>query len=240
MPTPSTDLGPVTPLPLPPSATHAVLFGGSFDPPHLAHAKIPPVVRDRRFGPGAWLLYIPAARSPHKDQIPAAPDADRMTLLRLATRAVDRSMVWADEINRSTQSGGGGPSYTVDTVRRARSVLPDSIKLSILIGSDQAAAFHTWREPREILALAEPVVMLRPPHLFPDSALDPIRAASFWTGPELKRWEGAIDAQSVMDASSTVLRGQLAAHDAGAATLLDPRVLKYIEDHDLYRLPRTV
>lgn len=234
---PDSDLGPISPLKLPPAATHAVILGGLFDPPHLAHSRIPPAVRDRRFGEGAWLVYVPAARSPHKEQGPAASDADRQAMVRLATRAVDRSIVWSDEIDRGARSGG--PSYTVDTLRRARALIPESVKLAMLIGSDQAAVFHTWREPREILALAEPVVMLRPPHALPDHVMALIRGASFWNDAELARWESAVDGKAVMDMSSTALRALLAANDAGASTILDARVLAYIQSHGLYGASRS-
>lgn len=162
------DRAPVTPLPLGPGARRVLLFGGTFDPPHTGHTRLPAAARDRLW-PGrddAWIVFVPAARSPHKTTAARASDEDRVAMLRRAAEGIARAVVWTDEIDRARWSASRGveaPSYTVDTVDRAREVLPAAprIELRLLIGADQAAAFHRWRSPRRIIALAPPVVMSR-------------------------------------------------------------------------------
>jgi len=53
-----------------------------------------------------------------------------------------------------------GPSYTVDTLRELRSSLPDA-DLFLIVGTDQFAAFATWREPAAVAELARLAVMDR-------------------------------------------------------------------------------
>ncbi|MFZ4430963.1 MAG: adenylyltransferase/cytidyltransferase family protein, partial [Phycisphaerales bacterium] len=62
---------PIEPPP-PPDAAPLVLFGGTFDPPHLGHAHIARHALAAS-GPHAWILFVPAARSPLKTDAPAAP-----------------------------------------------------------------------------------------------------------------------------------------------------------------------
>ncbi len=66
--------------------------------------------------------------------------------------------IWTDELDRGE---GDEPSYWVDTLRRARSLVPPEVSLSFVMGSDQLAAFAHWREPHEILRLASPIVLVR-------------------------------------------------------------------------------
>ena len=76
------------------------MFGGSFDPPHLWHTKIASAARRQVFGPKGVVVFVPAARSPHKKHGPVASDEDRVAMLRLATRRMKRCVIWTDEIDR--------------------------------------------------------------------------------------------------------------------------------------------
>lgn len=154
---PSDVTTPPTPWPAPKDAP-VLLFGGSFDPPHRAHAEIAPLVRDRVLGAHAWLVLVPAARSPHKAGGPSAPDDDRRAMLALAFAGVERVAVWTDELDRAVR---GEPSYWVDTLERARRARGSLAGARFLIGADQARAFGRWRRAHDIEALCEPVVVPR-------------------------------------------------------------------------------
>jgi nicotinate-nucleotide adenylyltransferase len=56
--------------------------------------------------------------------------------------------------------GRDGPSFTVDTLRHFRREQPDA-ELFFLLGADQLAEFHEWREPSEIADLATIVAVGR-------------------------------------------------------------------------------
>lgn len=217
-----------------------VLFGGSFDPPTLAHAALardveaymcPPV------GPRAKVLFVPAAQSPHKPDAPRAGNRERAVML---WQAVGAENVWLDEIDRAPS-----PSYSIDTARRARWWLDHNARaattLRLLIGADQAAAFHRWREPRELIAIAEPLVMLRGGGAggldTAESLMAQLGATGFWTDAELARWRTRILPIKLREGSSTLVRDIIAAKGADAPEiqrLLDPGVRKLIQADRLY------
>jgi nicotinate-nucleotide adenylyltransferase len=212
-------------LDVPSDARSVLIFGGAFDPPHRAHIALPQMVAERI---GAdWVLYIPAAAPPLKDG-PVASGEDRIAMLDAALGREARASVTDLELVR------GGQSFTVDTLADLRDRLP-SVTLRLLIGADQAGQFHRWREARRVIALAEPVVMLRPPH--DDRGAILAAMAPYWTGEELAAWEDRFVETPVMEGSSTEVRELLRAEGVGAErleALLPAGVLEVIRERGLY------
>lgn len=214
--------------PIPQGPCEVILFGGTFDPPHLAHTRLVPRLRDEA-APGAWLLYVPAARSPHKADAPTA-DAHRVAMLHGALAGVDRAAVWTDELDRA------GPSYTIDTLTRLHDARP-AARTRLLIGADQAIAFHRWKDARRILTLATPLVMPREPLGDRAALMRALRETGAWSEEELSRWEGWVAPTPLADVSATRLREalrQTPRDREGLLAMLDPRVLGYIEAQGLY------
>lgn len=229
---------PTTPIPLPQigdrldPAVRSILFvGGTFDPVHKGHVNLPLLAArhlEQRWAEpkGVWLLFVPAARSPHKQHAPCVTDAQRIEMLTLATTHLPRCAVWTDEIDRAAVSGG--PSYTVDTLERLRAWLDahggEDVRTRLLIGADQARALDRWRNPQRILELAEPLVMARGDAAPPD----------FPQG--LGDWSRRFVPTPKMDVSSEAVRAALAAGDThAAARMLDAPVLNYILANGLYQ-----
>lgn len=214
-------------IPVPPEVRSLVVCGGAFDPPHRAHFELPPIARDA-LGAG-WLLYVPAARTPLKAGEPGASGEQRLAMMRLALAGAARASVSDIEVRRA------GVSYTVDTLRAFRAALPHVQTMRLLIGADQAAQFHRWREPREIISLAEPAVMLRPPAEGADALLDAM--GPHWSGPELERWRARVVTLPRLDVSSTTVRDLLRREGPeapGLRSLVPAPVLDYIARHALY------
>lgn len=219
-----------TPIPIPAGCERALFFGGTFDPPHSSHLNLACMVRDQWLGDDAALVLVPAARSPHKPSSPVASDADRVAMLKLAAKRRVNAFVWTDEIDRPP------PSYTIDTLRRARAQCPET-EMRLLIGSDQAREFHRWKEPREIIDLAEPIVMLRPPDQHGRHVLLALREAGFWSDDELAQWSTRLETTTHDETSSTRVRELLASRPESPELddLLDPEVRVYITAANLYR-----
>lgn len=228
----------VVPPRLPTSVGTLLVLGGSFDPPHAGH--LGPVLSaiDRGGLRDAWVLLVPAARSPHKPQGPIATDRHRVAMLRLVAREQPRVAIWLDEIRRAEE---GGHSYTIDTLRRLRSVVPDRVRLRLIIGTDQAAAFHRWREPREIIDIAEPLVLRRRP-LTTAAGLVGAMDGGFWTRAERAVWGSRLAKNTLMPDNSTAVRAAIAAAPRDVrrwGTLpglcfLTPAVSRYIASKGLY------
>jgi nicotinate-nucleotide adenylyltransferase len=202
----------------------ALLFGGSFDPPHRAHVALPRRVAE---AVGAQVVaYLPAGRAPHKlDQEQTAPH-HRLAMLRLALADEPGTLILTDEIDR----GPDEPSYTVDTLERLHKSLGEGTRLRLLFGGDQLRIFDQWREPERIVELAEPVVMVRPPDTAASllAALPDDAARAAWTSRliEVPR----------MQVSSTRVRERVAGGQP-IDGLVAPPVARYIAEHGLYRAP---
>ena len=230
----------VTVPPIPPESTGAVVFGGTFDPPTVAHIQMARASRDE-MAPGSWLLFVPAARSPHKQEGPSASDADRLTMLHAAIASCPRASIWTDELDRAR--GGAAPSYMIESLRRLGAARP-GLHLRLLIGADQAVAFARWRSAREIIELAEPIVMLRAPSETGEALLDAMRTSGAWSDAELAQWAGRIASIPARGASATEAREILEGLAGGGLeqaqkerlnALLAPEVLEIIADRGLYR-----
>ncbi|MEM8835934.1 MAG: nicotinate (nicotinamide) nucleotide adenylyltransferase [Planctomycetota bacterium] len=220
-------------IPVPADVRTLLIFGGSFDPPHLAHVTLSIAARDA-LGLD-WLLVIPAGRSPFKSNAPIANDSHRVSMLERAFSDDARSSVSTIELG--TETGERPPSYTVDTLRRLRDALP-GVSMRLLIGADQALSFHRWREFEAIISLAEPAVMPRP-----GDAEDPTRfeqeMLAHWSPEEAARWRQRLLGVPTLDVSATAIREAFAGRgDRGVLDRsLDPRVLAYIREHGVYDRP---
>lgn len=224
---------PVTRVRIPKGVTTLIVYGGMFDPPHAFHVEAVPKIVRESLGDDVWLLYIPAAKSPLKPHGPVASDAHRIAILRLA---VGPQHLWTDECNRARWLRARGrerASYTVDTLRRLKSMLPRGVKLRLLIGSDQAADFHKWKSCRAIVRMASPVVMARAP-ITTRAELQRAMNAEFWTAAERRAWGERLLSNRVVKASSTQARQQLA-KGRSLGRDIPAAIASYIKKHSLYQ-----
>lgn len=207
-----------------------MLFGGTFDPPHLAHTSLADHARraiEAREGGKALLAFVPAARSPHKADAPEATNAQRVQMLRLATNELDLSTVWTDELDRAAANE---PSYWFSTLQRTRACI-GSRTLAFIIGADQAAQFHRWREPRAMLELARPLVLPRGSIASAVALRRELAESGFWNEKELDRWaESFVEVDAVQAASTDVRDAKGGVQD----TPLRPNVLAYVKAQGLY------
>jgi nicotinate-nucleotide adenylyltransferase len=128
------------------------VFGGTFDPVHAGHLLLADCCwRQARLD---RVLFVPAARQPHKAHAPVAADGHRVEMLRLALRERPEFETSTVEIDR------GGMSYTVDTLGDIQRREP-AAELFFLMGADALADLPNWRRPEEICALAAPLVVRR-------------------------------------------------------------------------------
>ena len=127
------------------------LFGGTFDPPHIGHLTVAQDAFDAL--PVRRVVWIPCGHPPHKRPWRLSSPELRLEMTRAAVADDERFRVSDREVRRK------GRSYTVDTLRELVAADP-AIRLFLLIGPDQAAAFRSWREPDEIARLARVVVMV--------------------------------------------------------------------------------
>lgn len=232
---------PITPLHLETRIQRLIVFCGSFDPPHSYHLSGPFAARMMFCDEFAEVLYVPTAKSPFKPTGARASDEHRLAMLRLA---LDGSYpIWTDEVDRAAWERARGldkPSYTVDTLRRLREVVP-GVELRLLIGSDQLAGLRRWKEVREVVRLAEPLVLARPPVTTVHAVWNSLDQ-NFWTPAELRDWCGRVAPNLPVEESSTRVRDAIpgAPEQAHLWTAVQPlrgvsrRVAEYIIANNLY------
>jgi nicotinate-nucleotide adenylyltransferase len=199
-----------------------LVYGGTFDPPHVQHVRMASMAAD---AVGATRIrVIPAAMNPQRAGTPPSPAEHRMAMTRLAFAAEPRAVIDDVEIRR------GGPSFTVDTLEALVQAHPGE-RLRLLIGGDQALNFGTWRRPERIIELAEPVVVPRPP--LDAEAL--ARELHSRLGAAARPWPSRILPIEPQPHASTSLREVLARGERPDAAHLAPAVTDYALRHGLYR-----
>jgi len=134
-----------------PSETIGV-FGGSFDPPHIAHAMC--IVWALESGAVDRVAMVPAARHAfHKAR--HAPYEHCLAMCRLAVAGLgDRVLVSDAEGLRP------GFSYMIDTLATLIAGHP-AARFRLIVGSDVAAEVATWREGPRVKELAPPLEIPR-------------------------------------------------------------------------------
>lgn len=173
-----------------------LIFGGSFDPPHLGHTILPMLAMDAVDADA--IVYIPAAKPPHKEGVMQSAASHRLKMLQSAVKDQPFAEVSALEFVRAARNKG--PTYTIDTLIELREHLGPGPEFRLLIGGDMLRSFDTWRSPEQIIELAEPAVMVRPPDT-PDSLLDGLP-----TGFDRAEWATRLVPLPQIDLSSTVIR----------------------------------
>jgi nicotinate-nucleotide adenylyltransferase len=195
----------------------AGILGGTFNPPHLGHLALADhALRQLDL---ARVVLIPSATAPHK---PAAQDPGpehRLAMCRLAIGQTPGLSVCEIELER------GGPSYTVDTLTAIHARHPDA-PLTFILGADIARTLPTWREPREILKLAELAIAERD-----GNDQGRLRAILDQVHPDARiRF---LD-MTAIEISSSAVRERISGGEP-VESLVGPAVGAYIAQHGLYR-----
>jgi nicotinate-nucleotide adenylyltransferase len=136
------------------------LFGGTFDPVHLGHLAVARAAAEK-FSLGR-IYFVPADLPPHKQKRKLTDFQHRFAMLALATADDPRF------VPSLLDAHTGHPNYSITTVRRLKSTLKKSDKLYFLIGIDAFKDIGTWRQPQELLAEVEFIVVSRPGYSLAD------------------------------------------------------------------------
>lgn len=113
-----------------------VVYGGSFNPPHLGHVEAARTV-SAELAPDKFLI-IPTNVSPHKKLAEGSPEPQaRLEMCRLAFADIPGAEISDMELRRE------GKSYTAQTVEELRHSFPDD-ELVLVMGTDMFLSFETW------------------------------------------------------------------------------------------------
>jgi len=187
------------------------LFGGSFNPPHVAHQLVALYVLETQPVDEVW--FVPVYAHVFGKHLEAYEH--RVAMCELAVAALGARA----KVSRAEETVAQAPDFkgsrTLDLVAHVRDEHPD-VALRFIVGTDileEAAKWYRWND---IVAMAPLIVVGRGGHL---------PAGSSATGVPMP------------EISSTQIRALLAAGAEGRealASLLPTSVLRYIADHRLY------
>lgn len=196
------------------AAARLGVFGGSFNPPHLAHLALARVARDDlQLDEVRWL---PAGQPWQKPAGSLAPAEDRAAMVGLLIGGEPGFVLDRRELQRN------GPSYTIDSVRELLAERPGA-EIFLVIGQDQYARLDTWRDAAQLRSLVTLAVAARD-----DQAPAPPAA---WTGLIHRSVPLALPPMAI---SATDIRRRAARHQPIEA-LVGSAVAGYIDQHHLYR-----
>lgn len=188
--------------------TRVALFGGSFNPPHIAHELVALYVLETQ--PVDELWFVPVYQHVFGKEL--APFRDRVAMCKLVAKALGpRAKVSRAEETLAKRPGFQG-SRTLDLIEHLHEAHP-GIELRLLIGSDILGDTKKWYRWDAVAAAAPPIVIERPGYPVP------------------KRLKSAVP---MPDISSTQIRKALAS-GRRLGDLLPARVMEYIEAKQLYR-----
>jgi nicotinate-nucleotide adenylyltransferase len=184
------------------------IFGGTFDPPHVAHLALARAALDAlSLDEVRWI----PARQPWQKMRTITPTEHREAMVRLAIGGEPRFVLDRIELERD------GPSYMLDTARALRPLG----ELFLVIGADQYARLHTWHGWKELLGLVTLAVANRP------GAIATVHA-------DVQRTPHRAVPLPMLDISATDIRAR-AARGQPLDGLVPPAVARYIDSHALYR-----
>jgi nicotinate-nucleotide adenylyltransferase len=216
------------------------LYGGTFDPVHIGHVAVAQAL-SKLFALDE-VLFIPAARAPHKRISPVTPALHRYAMLALATQNESHLRVSTVELDAPERP------YTFETLARMREILGSEAQLFFVMGADSWMEITTWREWERVLALSNHIVVVRPGYELSAEHVQPairerindLRDAN----KELPTlgMDGNDDAKIYvtdavkMDVSATMIRRAVReGSDADWLGLVAPPVADYIRKYGLYR-----
>ena len=118
------------------------LFFGSFNPIHIGHLLLATHLREAANLDEIWFIVSP--QNPFKINTELADKQHRLEMVKLATKNVDYFKVSDIEFHLEK------PSYTHLTLKELSKQFPETT-FHLIIGEDNVAKFHEWKEAEWIL-----------------------------------------------------------------------------------------
>ena len=188
-------------------------MGGTFNPIHYAHLISAEQVRE---GLGfERVLFVPAARPPHKIQPDIVAAKHRYQMVKLAIENNPFFDVSRIELDRA------GPSYTIQTIKTLRAEYGEHTEIAWIIGADSLIEYKIWKDFDDVLEQCTLITTTRPNYNLnnvPAEIRDKVVNVRI-TG---------------VDISSTEIRQRIQ-NNVSIRYLVPEPVAVYIDIHQLYR-----
>lgn len=185
------------------------LFFGSFNPVHIGHMIIANFMAHNTDLDQVWMVVSP--QNPLKSKKSLANDHDRLHLVNLAIGNNLKLRSSNIEFNLPK------PSYTIDTLTYLNEKFPEK-KFVLIMGGDNLASFHKWKNYQAILDNYEIYLYKRPKY----------DLGELGTHPAISHFEAPL-----LDISASYIRQQI--KDGKSVEYLVPtEVYRYLDETGLY------
>lgn len=193
------------------------IYGGSFNPIHNDHIKL--ALQFAEQFELDMVTLIPTYITPLKDNTKIADGEHRYQMCLLAAQDHPQLEVSDVELRRK------GESYTSDTIAE---LLNDDDSLYLIVGADMYMTLDKWHECQYIFDHV--TILVAPRDEMDYDSLE----EKYLMYREQYGCRTLIAHQGIGELSSTLIREGITS-GADVSHMIDPRVLDYIQQHDLYR-----
>lgn len=188
------------------------IFGGTFNPPHIAHSIAADSVREQL--KLDKIIFIPSGIPPLKESIPVE---HRLAMTKLAF-GNDKNFEVSEIEIRNT----GEKSYTVNTLQTLNDLYKnENVKLFLIIGVDKLLELPKWKNPERLFELSQVIVINRPGFSAEDAKPEFAGRVTFVSIP-------------FMEISSSIIRKNVLG-EISIKYLVVPEVEEYIKKNNLYK-----
>jgi nicotinate-nucleotide adenylyltransferase len=186
------------------------LYFGSFNPVHIGHLLVATHIKEAAKLDEVWLVVSP--QNPFKINTYLINAAHRLQMVKLATENVNYFKVSDIEFQLPK------PSYTHQTLKELSKIYT-GIEFQVIIGEDNVAQLHQWKEIDWIFNNFQIIVYNRT--IEDKNHKYSINQLKYYNLP-------------MFDISSTEIRNRIA-HNQSIQYFVTENVKQYIEFHNLYR-----
>jgi len=210
------------------------IMGGTFNPIHFGHLRAAQEVAESL--QLAQVIFMPAAKPPHKSEVGLVSFDHRWHMLELAMEGNPLFVLSDLEYQRP------GISYSVETLTQLAKERGGSEELYFVLGLDAFLELPTWKSYRELFSLCHFVVVARPG--FSPESLDAMLKTQVSASYSFDfQVQGYLHPSlhtvyyrevTLLDISSSTIR-QLLAEGGTVRYLLPKKVEEYIQQQGLYQ-----
>ena len=196
------------------------IYGGSFDPVHLAHVGLAKQAKEEL--QLDKVIFIPAKYQPFKLDREVTSDEHRVNMLKLAIEDTEGFEISRSELEKEEIS------YTFYTVKHIKELYGEENEFYFLLGTDSYLMIERWHKAEELLKECHFAIAFRP-----GDKEEELNSC-------IKRTEDAYNTKVVvlhnekMPISSTDIRNRIK-EGKSIDTLVPEKVERYILEHGLYR-----
>lgn len=188
------------------------IFGGTFNPPHIAHSIIAMEIAE--IFKLDKIIFIPSGNHPLKDSI---SPVHRFKMAKMAFSGNNCFEVSDIEVKKESEK-----TYTVDTLNELNEIYKsESPEFYLIIGADNLIDLSKWKEPDRLFELSN-VIVIRRPGFNPENA-------------ERKYLKNIIIPDiPLLEISSSGIRKKIK-ENKPVKYIVHPEVEKYILENNLYK-----